>query len=71
MPTRMNWTGRRELRLEQAKARQEERTQRGDAGQLMRLESLGFGECKEAQGLRAKLSGGDPVAMTGELEVEE
>jgi hypothetical protein len=71
MPTRMNWKERRAVRLEQAEARQAERTQRGDAGQLRRLESLGFGDCKEAQGLRTKLSGGAPVPITGELEVEE
>ena len=71
MPTRMNWSGRREVRREQAEARQEERTNRGDAGQLRHLESLGFGECKEAQSLRLKLLGGTPVPITGELEVEE
>ncbi len=71
MPTRMNWKERRAVRLEQAGARQEERSNRGNAGQLRHLEQLGFGECKEAQGLRTRLSGGAPVPITGELEVEE
>ncbi len=71
MPSRMNCRARRDVRREQAEARQEERNQRGDAGQLRHLESLGFGECKEAQSLRMKLLGGTPVPITGELEVEE
>ena len=71
MPTRMNWKERRATRREQAEARQEDRKQRGDAGQLRHLEQLGFGDCKEAQGLRAKLSGGAPGPIEGTLEVEE
>ena len=61
----------RERRRNEAAARDEERAARGDAGQLRHLEQRGFGECKEAKGLRIKLSGGTPVAVTGELEVEE
>lgn len=62
---------RREDRRRDAVERQEERAARGDAGQLRHLEQRGFGECKEARGLRVKLSGGAPVPVTGELEVEE
>jgi hypothetical protein len=62
---------RRDDRRAAADERQEERAARGDAGQLRHLEQRGFGECKEAKGLRIKLSGGTPVAVTGELEVEE
>lgn len=61
----------RERRREEAEDRLEERTQRGDAGQLRYLEQRGFGECKEARALRIKLSGGAPEPMTGALEVEE
>ena len=61
----------RERRRDEATARDEERAARGDAGQLRHLEQRGFGECKEAQGLRAKLLGGTMVPITGELEVEE
>jgi hypothetical protein len=71
MPTRMNWKERRATRREDAEFRQGERKQRGDAGQLRHLEQLGFGECKEAQGLRTKLSGGAPGPIEGTLEVEE
>jgi hypothetical protein len=67
----MNWKERRATRREDAEFRQGERKKRGDAGQLLHLEQLGFGDCKEAQGLRMKLSGGAPVSITGELEVEE
>lgn len=61
MPSRMKFRERRNQRREDAEQRQQEREQRGDAGQLMRLEQQGFGECVEAQRLRKKLSGGDPV----------
>lgn len=71
MPTRMNCKERRETRREQAESRQEERDQRGDAGQLLHLEQRGFGHCKEAQGLRAKLSGGVVGPIEGSLEKED
>ncbi|KKM06898.1 hypothetical protein LCGC14_1739420 [marine sediment metagenome] len=61
----------RDRRRADAEQRQEERTQRGDAGQLLLLEERGFGDCKEAQGLRIKLSGGPPGPFEGILEVEE
>lgn len=61
MPSRKNWKERRNQRREDANRRQQNREQRGDAGQLMRLEQRGFGECVEAKRLREKLSGGDPV----------
>lgn len=71
MTTRMKFRVRRTVRREEAEERQEERSNRGDAGQLRHLESQGFGECKEAQGLRTKLSGGALVPTTDELEAEE
>ena len=71
MPTRMKWKERCQARREAALERQEERNQRGDAGQLMHLEQRGFGECAEAKRLRKKLFGGDPVVPEGTLEKEE
>lgn len=71
MPTRMKFKERRVQRQEEAVSRQEAREQRGDAGQLMRLEHRGFGECKEAERLRKKLSGGNPVPPEEAPEKEE
>jgi hypothetical protein len=62
---------RKDQRRDESDARQEERAARGDAGQLRRLEQQGFGDCKEAQGLRIKLSGGAPGPIEGALELEE
>lgn len=59
--TRRNFRDRRQARREAAEERAADRAKRGDAGQLMRLEQRGFGECAEAKRLRKKLSGGDPV----------
>lgn len=61
MPTTKNFKSNRTRRHEEALARQEERAGRGDAGQLLRLESRGFAECAEAKALRKKLSGGEPI----------
>lgn len=55
---------------EEAVARRFERDSRGDAGQLLYLEERGFGHCKEAQGLRAKLSGGEVGPIVGTLHKE-
>lgn len=71
MPTRMRCRGRRDERRLAAEQRQEDRNLRGDAGQLMRLQHLGFGECEEARRLHLKLSGGNPVTPSGVLEKEE
>lgn len=61
----------KERRRVDADERQAARTARGDAGQLRHLEERGFGSCKEASRLRAKLSGGDPEPIVGVLETEE
>jgi len=58
MPTRMKFKERRAIRRNEAAGRQQEREQRGDAGQLKRLEQQGFGECREAKRLRQKLAKG-------------
>jgi len=63
MTTRMSFPERRELRRKEAEARQVEKDQRGDAGQLRHLESNGFGDCKEARRLRIALLGGEPEAI--------
>lgn len=51
----MGSRARREERRLQALERQASRENRGDAGQLRRLEQRGFGECREATRLRQKL----------------
>ncbi len=42
-------------RREEAAERQIARDERGDAGQLKRLEAAGHGHCKEADRLRARI----------------
>jgi hypothetical protein len=59
----MNSRERIEQRQKDAAEREQERAARGDAGQLRRLESDGFGECKEARRLRVALLGGEPAAI--------
>lgn len=51
-----NFKERIERRRQEAQVRAEERSERGDAGQLQRLERRGFGECREAEKLRERLA---------------
>jgi len=63
----------REARLhrqQEAAERAAEREQRGDVGQLNRLEKLGFGECREAARLRKKLGMTEPGALSEPLVKE-
>jgi len=46
---------RRAERRTEATERQLVREELGDAGQLLKLESAGYGKCKEAKRLRARL----------------
>ena len=55
MPSTKNSRIRRDKRHEEALARQEQREARGDRGQLIKVELLGYGEGKEAIRLRKKL----------------
>lgn len=55
MPTRRSFKEHVTVRRLEAQVRESERTARGDAGQLSRLEQQGFGECREAKRLRQKL----------------
>jgi hypothetical protein len=52
---RSNFPKRIEQRQAEAKARQEARDKRGDKAQLNKLRRLGYGECKEAKRLEAKI----------------
>jgi hypothetical protein len=70
MPTRKNCRERREQRKVDAESRQGDRQARGDAGQLMHLESQGFGDCKEARRLREKVSLGEPGVPNEPLDKE-
>ncbi len=51
----MRRLNRRAERRTEATERQLVREELGDAGQLLKLESAGYGECKEAKRLRARL----------------
>jgi len=55
MASRMNFPKRVDSRRAEAKLRNEERAKRGDAGQLKRLTDKGYGSCKEAMKLSARL----------------
>jgi hypothetical protein len=65
MTTRMKFPERRQQRREEASERATARETRGDAGQLKRLEHLGFGECREAVRIRKKLDIMDPGPLKG------
>lgn len=54
---RANFPHRREQRKREAAARQAERDKRGDKAQLDKLIKLGYGHCKEAKRLEAKING--------------
>jgi hypothetical protein len=56
MAGRFNFPDNQKVRREEATQRAAAREQRGDAGQLKKLESRGFGECREAKRLREKLA---------------
>lgn len=56
MARRKSFPKRIDSRRDDAKVRQEERIKRGDAGQLARLQSRGFGTCKEAARLATRLT---------------
>ncbi len=61
MTTRMQFKKRLIERREFAARLAEEREQRGDAGQLARLEARGHGHCQEAEKLRQKLNRPGPL----------
>ena len=49
----------KDARRREAEERNEARRERGDAGQLARLEREGHGHCREAKRLRALLEKGE------------